>query len=145
MKNYNHDILNVYTDGASRKNPGLGAWAFIIKDEKGKKIENGGDALRYTTNNLAEYRAIYEAIDRARTLKARVMNINSDSSLVINQLKGAYKTESPALKAMLSQIKKLMNQTKTTVNFNWISREENKEADELCNTLMDNYSKRGIK
>jgi ribonuclease HI len=137
-----YDLLNVYTDGASRGNPGLGAWSFIIKDKSNERVENGGDILRQTTNNSAEYKAICEGLDRAIRYRPHIINIYSDSDLVINQLNKKFKTKSPYLKMMLTKINKLINNTDSIVNFYWIPRGDNHEADTLGNTLMNDYERK---
>jgi len=63
--------LKVYSDGASRGNPGLSAIAFIILDEEDNVLEKNSWPLGMRTNNQAEYEALISALERASGL-ARV-------------------------------------------------------------------------
>jgi len=55
------DILNIYTDGAARGNPGPAACAFLFVhiDEI---IHEGCDYIGTATNNTAEYQAIINVL-----------------------------------------------------------------------------------
>ena len=99
------DNVVVFTDGASRGNPGPGGWAAIIiflrennnrgplkvESEKLKVVELGGRA-EYTTNNRMELSAAIEALsfikkNQGSTLnleKGRTLIFYSDSSYLIN-------------------------------------------------------------
>lgn len=53
--------IEIYTDGACRKNPGPGSWAFIVYDNDTKIFSNSG-FTKHTTNNKMELTAILEAL-----------------------------------------------------------------------------------
>ncbi len=55
------DALIVYTDGASRGNPGDAAWAYVIV-RGGSVVAWRSGYLGKTTNNVAEYHAIINAL-----------------------------------------------------------------------------------
>lgn len=56
-------MITIYTDGASRGNPGPGGWAAIIFNDK-KTIEIGGKE-KHTTNNRMELTAAIRALEFA--------------------------------------------------------------------------------
>ena len=64
--------LKIYTDGASRGNPGPGAIAFIII--KGNRIlKEHKHYIGKCTNNVAEYRALsWEQGETAEVSSARI-------------------------------------------------------------------------
>jgi len=72
----------IYTDGASKGNPGPGGWGAIIADGK-KVIELGGHEA-HTTNNRMEMRAALEALIYALELPRAPIVIHTDSSYLIN-------------------------------------------------------------
>src|SRR5262245_15118520 len=82
----------IYTDGASRANPGPAAFAYIIERPGESAIEEKG-CLGDTTNNIAEYTALIRALEHAQRLGGRRLVINSDSELMVKQMLGAYKVK----------------------------------------------------
>jgi len=79
------DILEVYVDGASRGNPGPAAWAFIfVKNEE--IIHQKSAYIGHTTNNLAEYKTIVNALKEAKQFSRWHLKIFSDSELVVRQI-----------------------------------------------------------
>lgn len=80
----------IFTDGASRGNPGPGGWAVVIVDRE--EVTELGGAERETTNNRMELTAVIEAFAFVEIETSDVdsipqpINIYTDSSYV---LKGA--------------------------------------------------------
>lgn len=123
-------------DGASRGNPGPAAIGGILKDEENNELERYSEFIGKNTNNFAEYKALIEGLKRAARYDPEELQIVSDSELIINQLKGSYAVKSENLKPLFSEARNLMRQFKK-VNFTHVAREENKEADMLCNRALD--------
>ena len=133
-------LLTIHTDGASRGNPGPSAFGFIINSEQGERTEGFG-TLGTMTNNQAEYQALLHALEKAATLdgKHRIL-ILSDSQLMVNQLKGEWKVKDPGMQDLFAEAQKLRRQF-AAVDFRYIPREQNKEADRLCNLALDGPKK----
>ncbi|MDD3303095.1 MAG: ribonuclease HI family protein [Candidatus Gracilibacteria bacterium] len=129
--------LKIYTDGGSRGNPGNAGIGVYITDEDGNEIEKRYKNLGIKTNNEAEYTAVYYALNRAIELGASFITLFSDSSLVINQLNGNWKVKEDRLKIIKSDIDNLIKNNCLKVEFIWVKRELNKEADRLSNVAMD--------
>lgn len=73
-----HDIVEIFTDGACKGNPGPGGWGVLLRWREHEKELCGGEAQ--TTNNRMELRAIIEAI---RAIKGkRRLKIHTDSRYV---------------------------------------------------------------
>lgn len=98
--------LYVYTDGASRGNPGPGAIAFLILNGKGEILRKHKHFIGDCTNNVAEYRALIAALERAGKLGDEATCF-SDSKLMIHQLKGEYKVKKKHLKTLFERAKAL--------------------------------------
>ena len=129
--------LIIYTDWWSRWNP-WNAWIWVyITDEHWKEIEKRYKNLGIKTNNEAEYTAVYLALTRAVELWYKVIDLFSDSSLVINQLNWDWKIKEDRLKIYKNDIDKLIKDNELKICFSWIKREDNKEADRLSNVAMD--------
>jgi len=71
----------IFTDGASKGNPGPGGWGAIVADEK--LVEELGAGESNTTNNRMELRAAFDALAHAAKWSATHIDIYTDSSYVI--------------------------------------------------------------
>lgn len=129
----------IYTDGASRGNPGPASYGFTISDEKGNLLYEEGKYIGTTTNNVAEYTAVLEAF---RYITSKYQNNNqielyADSKLVAEQLSGRYKIKSFHLKQLIDQIKILEIELGGVI-YTYIPRSKNTAADKLANLALDN-------
>lgn len=130
----------VFTDGASRGNPGRAAAGFILKNAAGKICEKCGKSLGTQTNNFAEYSAVLLALERLPKVidsSNTKLVFKLDSELAVKQLKGEYKIKNPILLDFFKKIKSLENSF-GGVEYNHIPRRLNTEADKLVNQVLDN-------
>lgn len=139
--------LIIYTDGASRGNPGLSSYGFTIQDETGHYFAKVGEYIGITTNNVAEYTAVLQALKHAKKLESRIVNHESrkekiqielfvDSKLVAEQLSGRYKIKAKHLRPFISEIQDLAIELGGIV-FSHIPRTKNTLADRLANQALD--------
>jgi len=126
----------VHTDGASRGNPGPASIGVVITSEDGQVLLELGEALRPTTNNVAEYTAIIRALERAAELGARRVRAMMDSQLVVRQLNGSYRVKHPEMIPLYRRVLELI-QRFDAVTFEHVPREDNVEADRLANQALD--------
>ena len=123
-------ILYVYTDGASRGNPGHSGIAYIITNAENKPIESFSKYIGIVTNNYAEYTALLYAIRRVREITGEKVFFYLDSELVVKQLNGAYKVKSKTLQKLYNTI--VEESKHLDCVFIHIPRELNKLADKLA-------------
>lgn len=71
----------VFTDGASKGNPGPGGWGAIVASDSHVSELGGGEAE--TTNNRMELKAAHEALAHAKDLGGESIDVYADSSYVI--------------------------------------------------------------
>lgn len=128
--------LIIYTDGASRGNPGPASYGVYILVDPNEVVEIKG-VLGQQTNNFAEYTAVIEALKWVVKNAFKAAELRSDSELLIKQLKGEYKVKSETLKPLHSEIKDLMTKNNLQIQFKHVRRELNKEADRLANEALD--------
>lgn len=133
-----HEVI-VYSDGGSRGNPGPSASGFVVFTKDGQLIFEGGKYLGITTNNQAEYQAVKLGLEKARELKARVVDFRMDSELVTNQLTGLYQIKNRDLWPIYANIKELIGQFER-VTFTHVRREFNKDADAMVNKILDQHA-----
>lgn len=127
---------NFYIDGASRGNPGKAAIGVVVTDEHGTEITKIKEYIGETTNNVAEYKALICALEFAVDNMIQYTNIFSDSELLVKQISGAYKVKDAKLKLLHTEAKKLIKEL-TSFRITHVKREFNKEADKLCNEVLD--------
>ena len=130
-------ILKVYTDGASRGNPGPAACAFIVV-QSSKIIFSDVKYIGRATNNIAEYNAIIIALNYVKDAYSGEIEITSDSNLAIQQINGKWKINYPHLAKLQKKVLEISKKFKQ-VRFNHVSRETHfiKKCDELCNRKLD--------
>jgi len=128
--------VNIWTDGGARGNPGPAATGIVIKDENEQTLYASGFFIAPTTNNVAEYTAMIQALKAASTLTASSFTLHSDSQLIVRQLNGEYKVKHPEMKTRYQEVQTLCQQFEST-EFIHVRRELNKEADALVNQAMD--------
>ena len=132
------DVFEVFSDGASRGNPGKAAAGFSIC-KNGTEILAGKKFLGITTNNFAELSALILAMQKCQELKITKVNFFLDSQLIVRQISGEYKIRNVDLKKLFLKFQKSLSNF-TEINFKHIPREKNRRADQLANQALDeNY------
>ena len=126
----------IFADGASRGNPGEAGAGAVIADARGRTIKELKSFLGVTTNNVAEYRALILALEKALDLGAGSVNVYLDSELVVRQLRGEYRVREPHLKPLHEKALALLRRfARTTIQS--VPRQENRRADQLANEAID--------
>lgn len=132
----------LFTDGASRGNPGPSAAGVILKDEKGKIILEASQFLGRMTNNEAEYRALLLGLAKAAAqaeARGQEMVVLMDSKLAVSQIQGIYRMKAPHLRELLLEVR-LKEKPFGKVVYRLIPREKNVRADALANQALDRTS-----
>lgn len=128
-------VAKAYTDGASKGNPGQSGIGVVIYTMEGKKIAQQAKAIGIATNNIAEYSALIEAMEMARDLEIKVLNVISDSELMVRQVSGVYKIKNVDILKKAQEVMALRrNFEKFTISY--VGREHNKVADALSTSLL---------
>lgn len=132
--------LTFYIDGASRGNPGKAAIGVVVMNGSGHVI---GEMKRYigeTTNNMAEYQALIEALTEGTRLGGKVVHVFSDSELMVRQINGIYKVKDSKLIDLYKESKRLISGF-SDFKIDHITRDKNARADSLANEALDNHLK----
>ncbi|HUC88339.1 MAG TPA: reverse transcriptase-like protein [Candidatus Binatia bacterium] len=128
--------IKLYTDGGSRGNPGPAASGFVILDQADKVLVEKGIYLGITTNNQAEYKALKFALEEAKALGAKKVDVYMDSLLIVNQMLGKFKIKNGDLLPINHSVKELVKLF-DQVTFTHVPRELNKKADAMVNKALD--------
>lgn len=135
-KNATYEKLIGYSDGGSRGNPGPAASGYVLIDTTEVVVAEGGTFLGITTNTIAEYQALYLALEKALELGATVVDMRLDSLLVVNQMNGSYHIKHNDLLPIHSRIQELAVRF-DKVTFTHVLREYNILADGMVNKILD--------
>ena len=132
----------IYVDGSSRGNPGpAGIGIAVFKDRQTKEpFKKISRFIGYTTNNVAEYEAVIEALKWVINSNALYSLIVLDSELVFNQITGQYRARAPHIQRLLDRLNRLKNRART-IKFKLVVRKKNRWA----NQLAQKASKQGLK
>jgi ribonuclease HI len=123
-------------DGGSRGNPGPAAYGVVIRDASGEIVARLKKYIGRMTNNVAEYYGLIAALDYVEAQGIRALRIESDSELLVKQMKGLYKVRSPELAPLYERARKMASAL-DSFRIDHVYREHNREADALANQAMD--------
>ncbi len=133
---HSSEVYTANVDGAARGNPGPAAYGVVIRKPDGAVLESLGKRLGNQTNNVAEYHGLIAALDYAEAHGIRRLRIRSDSLLLVQQMKGAYKVKNPGLKPLHERASR-MSRALEFFAIEHVPRERNAEADALANAALD--------
>jgi len=139
--------ITIYTDGASRGNPGPAGAGVVFENEKGQAFKEYAHFLgNKLTNNEAEYLAVIFALKKFKHLfgkkvaKTSEVELKSDSELLVKQLTGKYRLSDKRIQEFFIEIWNLKLDFKK-IKFIHVSRTKNKKADALANQALDQKTK----
>jgi len=124
--------LALYTDGASKGNPGDAGIGVVIADQEGAVLCEIAEYAGTQTNNAAEYLALIRGLREALDLDADEIEISVDSQLMAHQLAGVYRVKSGNLQPLHAEAVALLRRF-SRVSISHVLREFNTRADELAN------------
>jgi ribonuclease HI len=108
----------------------------VVSTQDGDVLEEQSERIGVATNNVAEYRAVLLALDRARSLGASEIEIIGDSELVARQLGGSYKVKHPSMKPLHQQAMAALKAFDRW-SIRTVPRAQNAHADGLVNQALD--------
>jgi ribonuclease HI len=129
-------LFELFTDGASRNNPGhAGVGIFITKDKM--PVEQLGFYVGIKTNNQAEYLALLLGILylKKHVRPSDTVLIMSDSELMVKQLKGEYRVKNQELLRLHTIAQSML--AKLNYKVVHVMRDDNRMADRLANLGID--------
>jgi len=127
-------MIKIYTDGASRGNPGpSGAGIHIITED---------EVLRYIvpledmTNHEAEFHAVIFALEICtEKFQGEILSVRTDAQVVLDSFEKEY-TANKSFKPLLEKVLKL-KENFPFVFMKWIPERDNIHADELAKDAID--------
>jgi ribonuclease HI len=129
--------LTVNVDGGARGNPGPAAIGVVVRNDAGAVVEQVGETIGKTTNNVAEYRALLRGIELAAAHGADEVELIGDSELIVRQVEGRYKVKHADMKELHAQAKAMLADFDSW-SIRHVKRAQNADADALVNEALDN-------
>ena len=126
----------IYTDGASRGNPGKAGIGAVIFNSNNEVLREIAEYIGESTNNVAEYKAVIAGLKAGLSLGAKNVRLKADSQLLIRQIQGVYKVKNAGLKPLYKEVLDLLSQY-DSYQVEHVPREENSLADKLANDGID--------
>ena len=132
------NLVNLFTDGGCRGNPGPGAIGIVIFDSVNNLLYEHSECIGNTTNNRAEYMALIKGLDLCAKFTRRKVCCYCDSELVVNQMSGVWKLKNDELRALFHKVR-TNAQVFTEVTFQHVNRTNQniKKADRLLNNAFE--------
>lgn len=134
------DQLQVYFDASFHKetgDSGLGVVVYYKLGEDAYRLRKN-QPFKGTTNNEAEYAALFEAVKALKDLGAsrNSVTIRGDSLVVMNQLKGEWPCYDDIHNKWLDRIESALKELRLTPTYEVIDRKQNAEADQLARQML---------
>ena len=138
------DILEIYTDGASRGNPGRGGYGIVLNWNENRREISAG--YRKTTNNRMDLLAVIVALETLTRVGLHI-KIYTDSKYVVDAVEkkwvfGWVKKQFKDKKNKDLWLRFLESYKKHSIQFIWVkghaSNRENNRCDELATQAADN-------
>jgi probable phosphoglycerate mutase len=138
------EFITAYCDGGSRGNPGPSGYGVSIEDATGRPIADLSEFLGVKTNNFAEYSGLLAALEYALSHGHPRLRVVADSELMVKQMKGQYRVNSPDLRPLWGEAKRRAARLER-FEIQHVLRGKNKRADALANQAMDRGTGKTVK
>ena len=133
--------VHAHCDGGSRGNPGPSGFGAVVTDAQDHTLAELSEFLGVRTNNYAEYAGLLAVLAYALEHGHPRVKVVSDSELMVKQIQGKYKVNSPDLKPLWQEARNRIAKLEA-FEISHALRHKNKEADALANQAMDRGMRR---
>jgi ribonuclease HI len=130
------DWLSAHCDGGARGNPGPSGYGAVIQDASGQVLAELSVFLGIKTNNFAEYSGLLGVLEWTLANGHTHLRVVSDSELMVKQIQGKYKVNSPDLRPLWEEARRRIARL-ARFEISHALRHKNKTADRLANEAMD--------
>jgi probable phosphoglycerate mutase len=129
-------LVIAHCDGGARGNPGPAGYGAVLQTEAGEPLAELSEFLGIRTNNVAEYSGLLGVLAWTIEHGYRRLRVISDSELMVKQIQGRYKVNSPDLKPLWTEARSRIAKL-DEFQIAHALRHKNKDADRLANAAMD--------
>jgi len=135
------DWVSAHCDGGARGNPGPAGYGAVLTDSSGKILAELSEFLGNRTNNFAEYSGLLGCLQWTLDHGHKNLRVVSDSELMVKQIQGKYKVNSPDLRPLWEEARRRIARL-DGFQITHALRHKNKDADRLANEAMDRGTNR---
>jgi ribonuclease HI len=128
--------VTAHCDGGARGNPGPAGFGAVLQDDAGHVLAELSEFLGHRTNNYAEYAGLLACLQWALDHHQPRLRVVSDSLLMVKQIQGKFKINSPDLKPLWEEARRRIAHL-THFEISHALRHKNQAADRLANEAMD--------
>ena len=133
--------IQAHCDGGARGNPGPAGYGAVLADTDGNVLAELSEFLGNRTNNFAEDSGLLGCLQWTLDHGHQRLRVVSDSELMVKQIQGKYKVNSPDLRPLWEEARRRIAQL-DAFEISHALRHKNKDADRLANEAMDRGSGR---
>lgn len=142
----NDKVINIFTDGSSRGNPGPGGYGIVMEQKSTGYFKEFSEGFRMTTNNRMELLAVIEALNKIKIKNADVI-VYTDSKYVSDSVEKKWvfnwkKNNFKKKKNVDLWTKFLKIYPKYSIKFIWIKGHNDHPQNERCDSLAVEASKK---
>ncbi|MCO5566806.1 hypothetical protein L7F22_020487 [Adiantum nelumboides] len=131
------DAYTLLFDGAYRRQRNKAAGGFVILNEEKKEVLKKGIPLHIAhSNNEAEYATLKADLEECKSMGIKRLMVKGDALLIVKQVQGTWACKNSKLLQRLHEVKLLMKDFQA-IQIQHISRQHNKEADNMANTQFE--------
>lgn len=124
----------IHTDGGYSQKYNVGAFAFVICDEKDNELKRGAWKIENETNNRAELKAIIAALHNLPN-DAKSVIVISDSQYALNTCSGNWKRK--LNKDLFAIHDEIVKKRGLKVSYEWVKGHDGDYYNELCDKLCN--------
>ncbi|MCO5570707.1 hypothetical protein L7F22_024435 [Adiantum nelumboides] len=130
-------LTTLLFDGAYRRQRNKVARGFVILNEEKKKVLKKGIELHLAhSNNEAEYATLKAGLEECKSMGIKRLVVKEDALLIVRQVQGTWACKNSKLLQWLHEVKLFMKDFEA-IQIQHISRQHNKEADNMANTQFE--------
>ena len=134
----------LFTDGASRGNPGEAGAGVVLFADNGEELATQSVYLGTCTNNVAEYKALLIGLQEAQRLGCTELTIALDSELIVRQIQGRYKVKNETLLVLFNTVREYLTGLSKWAIVH-VPRAQNTRAYQLANRGIDQKDNQGYR
>ncbi|MCO5601704.1 hypothetical protein L7F22_055827 [Adiantum nelumboides] len=131
------DAYTLLFDGAYHKQRNKADGGFVILNEEKKEVLKKSIQLHLAhSNNEAEYATLKAGLEECKSMEIRRLMVKGDALLIVRQVQGTWACKNSKLLQWLHEVKLLMKDFEA-IQIQHISRQHNKEADNMANSQFE--------
>ncbi|MCO5610893.1 hypothetical protein L7F22_065136 [Adiantum nelumboides] len=131
------DAYTLLFDGAYHRQRNKAASEFVILAEEKKEVLKKGIQLNLAhSNNEAEYATLKAGLEECKSMGIKRLMVKGDALLIVRHVQGTWACKNSKLLQWLHEVKLLMKDFEA-IQIQHISRQHNKEADNMANSQFE--------